>query len=48
MPSSKAGQSLRGQGKNREEIAVVEARFQKMWAKADLQINSSCLCQPGM
>jgi hypothetical protein len=23
----------------------VEARFKKAWAKADIQINSSCLCQ---
>jgi tetratricopeptide (TPR) repeat protein len=30
-----------------QEAAVVEARFQKIWQKADLQITSSCLCQPG-
>src|SRR3954454_10982557 len=27
------------------EAATVEARFKKAWAKADIQINSSCLCQ---
>ncbi|MSU47657.1 MAG: hypothetical protein EXS37_00920 [Opitutus sp.] len=30
------------------EAAAVEARFKKIWAKADLQLTSSCLCQPGM
>lgn len=40
-------QSLRGQAKNAEEATATNARFQKVWAKADLQINSSCLCQPG-
>src|SRR5436190_13782697 len=27
------------------EAAAVEGRFKKAWAKADIQINSSCLCQ---
>jgi tetratricopeptide (TPR) repeat protein len=27
------------------EAAAVEARFKKAWAKADIHINSSCLCQ---
>ena len=40
-------QSLRQQAKNDEEAAAVEARFSKVWAKADMQITSSCLCQPG-
>ncbi len=40
-------QSLRKQAKNDEEAAAAEARFRKVWAKADLQITSSCLCQPG-
>jgi tetratricopeptide (TPR) repeat protein len=40
-------QCLRAQAKN-EEAAAIEARFQNMWAKADLEIKSSCLCQPGM
>jgi predicted Zn-dependent protease len=30
-----------------QEAAAVEARFHKIWAKADLRITSSCLCQPG-
>ncbi len=30
------------------EAAPVAERFAKMWAKADLKINSSCLCQPGL
>jgi hypothetical protein len=36
-------QSLRSQDK--AEAAAVEARFRKVWAKADLPIASSCLCQ---
>jgi tetratricopeptide (TPR) repeat protein len=36
-------QSLRAQSK--DEAAEVEARFQKVWAKADLKISSSCMCQ---
>jgi len=30
-----------------DEAAAVEARFQKIWSGADVQITSSCLCQPG-
>ena len=30
-----------------DEAAAVEARFHKIWSKADVQITSSCLCQPG-
>lgn len=30
-----------------EEAESVQARFQAAWAKADIQISSSCLCQPG-
>ncbi len=39
--------SLRLQKKNDAEAADLEARFKKMWAKADLELTSSCLCQPG-
>jgi hypothetical protein len=39
-------QSLRRQGKEKE-AAAIDARFQKIWSKADVQIKSSCLCQPG-
>jgi hypothetical protein len=38
--------SLETQHKN-EQAAEVEARFQKIWSKADMEITSSCLCQPG-
>jgi len=29
------------------EAAPVETRFEKVWAKADLQLSSSCLCRAG-
>ena len=35
--------SLRAQKKNAEEA---NAKFQKLWARADTKITSSCLCQP--
>jgi tetratricopeptide (TPR) repeat protein len=38
--------SLRRQDKNASERRTVEARFRTIWAKADLSIDSSCLCQP--
>src|SRR5436190_10756660 len=41
-------ESLRRQDKDRAEIAATDARFQKIWAKADLKITSSCLCRPQM
>jgi tetratricopeptide (TPR) repeat protein len=37
-------ESLRAQ--NKDEARVVKARFDKIWAKADMKINSSCLCRP--
>jgi tetratricopeptide (TPR) repeat protein len=39
--------SLRKQKRNAEEVAQTQAKFEKVWAKADLAIGSSCLCQPG-
>ena len=39
--------SLRLQNKNPAEAAGLEARFKIIWAKADLELTSSCLCQPG-
>jgi tetratricopeptide (TPR) repeat protein len=39
-------ESLRAQRKNEEEAAKTKAKFENIWAKADLKINSSCLCQP--
>jgi len=38
-------ESLREQKKNGQESAAVKKRFQKIWAKADLKITASCLCQ---
>jgi tetratricopeptide (TPR) repeat protein len=38
-------ESLREQKKNAAEAAATKARFQKCWAKADLRITTSCLCQ---
>ena len=38
--------SLKLQNKN-AEAAEVESRFKKIWRSADLQLTSSCLCQPG-
>jgi tetratricopeptide (TPR) repeat protein len=38
--------SLRQQKKNADEAARIQAQFKKVWAKADLTITSSCLCQP--
>jgi len=40
-------QTLRLQNKNPNEAAAVEARFRAVWAKADVTLTSSCLCQPG-
>ena len=39
-------ESLERQNKNPDERRALETRFQKIWAKADLTITSSCLCQP--
>ena len=39
-------ESLRKQKKNADEIAQTQAQFEKVWAKADLTITTSCLCQP--
>ncbi len=39
-------ESLRQQKKNADEAARIQAKFEKVWAKADLTITSSCLCQP--
>jgi tetratricopeptide (TPR) repeat protein len=41
------GEALRQQGKL-DESKSVRARFEKIWAKADIDIRSSCLCQPGV
>src|SRR5213593_3976985 len=39
-------ESLRKQNKNADEVAQTQPKFKKVWAKADLTINTSCLCQP--
>jgi len=39
-------ESLRKQRKNADEASRTQARFERIWAKADLPIKSSCLCQP--
>jgi tetratricopeptide (TPR) repeat protein len=39
-------QALAGQGKH-PEAARVRSRFDTMWANADVQISSSCMCLPG-
>ena len=39
-------ESLRKQNKNADEVAQTQAKFKKVWAKADLNITTSCLCQP--
>ena len=39
-------QSLRKQNKNAHEVSETQTKFEKVWAKADLTINTSCLCQP--
>jgi hypothetical protein len=38
--------SLRAQKKNADEVAATNMKFEKLWAKADTKITSSCLCQP--
>ena len=39
-------ESLHKQKKNPDEVAQTQAKFKKVWAKADLSIRTSCLCQP--
>jgi tetratricopeptide (TPR) repeat protein len=39
--------SLRRQKKNDAEAATLQGKFQKTWARADLKIATSCLCQAG-
>jgi tetratricopeptide (TPR) repeat protein len=40
--------SLKLQNKNAEEVATLEKRLKKIWTKADIELTTSCLCQPGM
>jgi len=39
-------ETLRRQSKNAGEASETQAKFEKVWAKADLKITTSCLCQP--
>ena len=39
-------ETLRKQKKNADEVAQTQAQFEKVWAKADLTITTSCFCQP--
>src|SRR5881392_2246026 len=39
-------ETLRRQSKNADEASETQAKFEKVWAKADLNITTSCLCQP--
>ena len=40
--------SLRLQKKGESEAAPLETKFKLIWAKADLELTSSCLCVPGL
>ena len=39
-------ESLRKQKKNPDEASQTQAKFERVWAKADMPITSSCFCQP--
>jgi tetratricopeptide (TPR) repeat protein len=39
-------QALAAQQKDGVELEATRARFNKVWAKADVKITSSCLCRP--
>jgi hypothetical protein len=41
-------QALAAQQKDGVELQSTRARFEKVWAKADVKITSSCLCRPGL
>jgi tetratricopeptide (TPR) repeat protein len=41
-------QALDAQDKHSAELEATRARFNKVWAKADVKITSSCLCRPGL
>jgi tetratricopeptide (TPR) repeat protein len=40
-------EALATQEKHGAELEATRARFNKVWAKADVKITSSCLCRPG-
>jgi tetratricopeptide (TPR) repeat protein len=39
-------QSLRARGS--PDVALVQERFRKAWSRADVELKSSCFCQPGL
>jgi tetratricopeptide (TPR) repeat protein len=39
-------ESLRRQKKNADEASRTHAKFERIWANADMPITSSCFCQP--
>ena len=39
-------ESLREQGKPLDEFASAHSKFKTVWAKSDIKITNSCLCQP--
>jgi hypothetical protein len=39
-------QALAAEQKDGPELEETRARFNKVWAKADVKITSSCLCRP--
>ncbi len=41
------GRALRLQ-KNDAEAEAAEARFEKVWSRADVKLGSTCFCQPGV
>jgi tetratricopeptide (TPR) repeat protein len=41
-------QALAAQKKDGAELEATRARFNQIWAKADIEITSSCLCRPGL
>jgi hypothetical protein len=40
-------QSLESQNKT-VDAAQIKAQFDKVWQRADVKLNSSCFCQPGL
>jgi hypothetical protein len=41
-------QALAAQQKEGDELQSTRARFEKIWAKAEVKTTSSCLCRPGL
>jgi cytochrome c-type biogenesis protein CcmH/NrfG len=41
-------QALAAQQKGGAELEATRTRFNKVWAKADVKITTSCLCRPSL